>query len=135
MMVFVDTSALYSFLDADDDSHGVVERAWRELLEADRVLCTTNYVLTETTVLLQSRLGLEAVSVLAQEVAPLLQVEWITEEQHEAALIAVLSANRRDLSLVDCVSFAAMRRLALRQALTVDQHFRDQGFEVLPPQT
>jgi hypothetical protein len=37
------------------------------------------------------------------------------------------------LSLVDAVSFAVIRALALDGAFTFDQDFRDCGFEVFPP--
>jgi predicted nucleic acid-binding protein len=33
---------------------------------------------------------------------------------------------------VDCVSFEVMRRLGIRRAFTLDEHFREQGFEVVP---
>lgn len=62
----------------------------------------------------------------------MLQVEWVTEERHRAAMEAVLAASRRRLSLVDCVSFQTMRECGLRTAFCFDPHFREQGFEVLP---
>jgi predicted nucleic acid-binding protein len=45
---------------------------------------------------------------------------------------ALLVALQPDLSLVDCVSFEAMRRLGLFTAFSFDQRFSDQGFQVLP---
>jgi predicted nucleic acid-binding protein len=45
---------------------------------------------------------------------------------------ALLTANRRQLSLVDCVSFEMMRRLGIKTAFTYDRHFSEQGFECLP---
>jgi predicted nucleic acid-binding protein len=65
-------------------------------------------------------------------VLPLLSVQWGTEPDHDSAMATLLAANRRDLSLVDCVSFAAMRRLGVSRAFTLDDHFREQGFECLP---
>ena len=60
MSVFVDTSALYAVLDADDGKHSPACAEWQRLL-LNSSLVTTNYVLVETTALLQHRLGVEAV--------------------------------------------------------------------------
>lgn len=38
----------------------------------------------------------------------------------------------KDYSFTDCTSFAVMRELRLREALTTDRHFRQAGFGVLP---
>jgi predicted nucleic acid-binding protein len=42
---------------------------------------------------------------------------------------AVLSAGRKKLSLVDCVSFGVMRAAGLRKAFAFDRQFVEQGFE------
>jgi predicted nucleic acid-binding protein len=65
---------------------------------------------------------------LYEEVTPLLQIEWVSEEQHRAAIEAALAAGRRKLSLVDCASFQTMRNRGLRTAFCFDTHFREQGF-------
>lgn len=44
----------------------------------------------------------------------------------------VLTANRRQLSLVDCSAFETMRRLDIETVFTFDEHFREQGFNVIP---
>ena len=72
-------------------------------------LFTHNYVLLETTALLQNRLGLAAVRVFHEDVVPLLSIDWITGESHRAGLEAVLASGRRKLSLVDCISFLSSR--------------------------
>jgi len=61
-----------------------------------------------------------------------LQVDWISEEQHHAGVAAMLAAARRKLSLVDCVSFQTMRYHGVRIAFCFDAHFREQGFETKP---
>jgi uncharacterized protein len=132
MKIFLDTSALYAFLDGDDANHNRVVRAWDQLAKVNGRFVATNYVLLETFVLVQHRLGLAAVGEFAQNLVPLLEIEWVSPELHSAAAESVLAAGRRDLSLVDCVSFATMRRLFLQKALTLDSHFREQGFECLP---
>jgi hypothetical protein len=38
-------------------------------------------------------------------VTPLLEIDWVTEERHRAAMEAVLAAGRKKPRLVDCTSF------------------------------
>jgi predicted nucleic acid-binding protein len=93
---------------------------------------TTNYVLLETASLMQRRVGLEAVRVLHSDIAPVLQVEWIEEQPHSRGIEATLIAGRRKLSIVDCISFLIMRERRVTTAFTFDDHFREQGFTVVP---
>ena len=132
MSVFVDTSAFYAVLDADDLLHPPGRSAWAGLLEEREALHTTSYVLVETMALLQRRIGLAGVRTFVADVLPVIQVTWVDEGIHRSAQHALLVASRRDLSLVDCVSFEAMRRLGLVAAFSFDNHFSEQGFKLLP---
>lgn len=132
MKVFVDTSAFLAVLDADDRDHSRVARAWKDLVGEERELVTSSYVLVETFALVQSRIGVEAVRALDQDLLPAVGVIWLDAEVHRAAVSALLTAGRRQLSLVDCTSFEVMRRHGLTTALTLDSHFTEQGFQVLP---
>jgi predicted nucleic acid-binding protein len=125
---FVDTSALFAVLDADDRNHAAAQRAWRAALESGEALLTSSYVVVETSALVQQRLGLVALRTLCNDVLPVLQIHWVLEEEHQAATAALLAAARRKLSLVDCVSFQLMRRRGVAQALAFDRHFREEGF-------
>jgi predicted nucleic acid-binding protein len=130
--VFLDTSGLYAVFDRDDANHSIASEAWAEWLREGAVLLTNNYVLLETTALLQYRIGIAAVRALYEEVVPLLQIDWITGEQHRAGMEAVLAAARKKLSLVDCISFQTMRARGVRTAFCFDAHFREQGFITKP---
>lgn len=132
MSVFVDTSALLAVLDAGDAQHPQARAAWETLIERDERLVTTSYVLVETFALVQSRLGMEAVRVLAGDVVPILHVHWVGESDHRLGVAALVAAGRRQLSLVDCVSFASMHELRLDTAFAFDRDFADQGFRTLP---
>jgi predicted nucleic acid-binding protein len=132
LIVFVDTSAFCALLNADDQEHERITPIWAALREANAGLLTTNYVALETIAVLQNRLGLAAVRAFLDGMIPVLEIEWVHPEADQAAAEALVAANRRELSLVDCVSFAAMRRLGLRRAFTLDPHFSEQGFECLP---
>lgn len=132
MSVFFDTSAVFAMLDRDEDAHARVRDEWVRLVAERAPFVTTSYVVVELYALVQRRLGMEALRVLDGDVLPLVQVEWIGADDHQAAAQAVLTANRRDLSLVDCASFQVMRRLGIRTAFTLDGHFTEQGFDVIP---
>jgi predicted nucleic acid-binding protein len=132
MIVFVDTSAFYAGLDRDDLNHMRAKNAWTDLLAGDARLLTSNYVLLETSALLQKRLGPGALRLLYQDFAPLVIVDWISQQRHQAGVEALLAAARRKLSLVDCVSFQTMREYGAPTAFCFDPHFREQGFDTIP---
>lgn len=131
MSVFVDTSAFYALLVENDDDHSMALSMWARLLNGTP-LVTSSYVLLETTALLQSRSGLEAVRVFHHDVRPAVHVTWVEETLHSEAMGTLLAAARRKLSLVDCTSFAVMRKLSIDNAFAFDEHFLEHGFTCLP---
>lgn len=132
MNVFIDTSALYAVLDADDDQHSAAKITWIDLLEGRHNLHTNNYILLETVALLQSRIGMPGVRTFTADILPTLNTLWVDEGTHRSAHHALLISGRRRLSLVDCVSFEVMRRLHLSVVFCFDPHFAEQGYQVLP---
>lgn len=130
-MIYVDTSAFLAIMDVKDINHLKAEMLWAERVKATRFI-TNSYALIETIALVQSRLGLEALRTLSQDILPVVEIDWLGPEEHEEAVNSVLTANRRQLSLVDCSSFATMRRLRIETVFTFDEHFKEQGFKVLP---
>jgi predicted nucleic acid-binding protein len=129
-MIYIDTSAFYAIFDADDANHPQAAQTWAALIQTRETLVCNNYVLVETYALVQHRFGMKAVVDL-EKIMPLLQMEWITPEYHRSAISLLISARRRDLSLVDCSSFESMRRLGIEKAFAFDDHFRQQGFELI----
>jgi predicted nucleic acid-binding protein len=132
MTCFVDTSAFYAVLDADDHHHPQAKSAWETLIRGGEPLVTTNYVLVETFALLQHRIGLKAVRLFQEDVVPLLRVESVDEAAHAGGVTGVLAGQRRGVSLVDNVSFFTMRRLGIRDVFAFDPHFSEQGFRCRP---
>ena len=132
MILFIDTSAFFALLDKDDANHNKAKKAWTDILGFDNTVITSNYVLVECFALLQHRLGLEAVRGFQEDVLPIINIEWIKESAHRAAVSALLAASKRKLSLVDCVSFETMRSLGIKTVFAFDTHFADQGFTCIP---
>ena len=133
MSVFVDTSFLVALLDEDDPMYADALRLWKRV-ELERLsVLTSNYVVLEACAVLQRRLGVPAMRTLVRQILEPIAVEWVTRDDHERAVDALLVADRRNLSLVDCVSFEVIRRLGIRECLAFDQHFAEQGFSSVGP--
>ncbi len=132
MVIFVDTSALYSLSCGEDRNYSQAVRIWEDLVKNETNLVTNNYVLVESIALFQNRFGVDKVRTFQAKLVPFLTVNWIGEDQHAVSINYVLSASRRNLSLVDCASFETMRHLGIETVFTFDEHFRDQGFKVIP---
>ena len=132
MTVFVDTSAFYAMGDRNDANHEAALASWARLLDQEASLLTNNYVLLETAALLQNRLGTAALRAFHEDVVPLFSVDWISAQRHRSGIEAVLAAQQRKLSLVDCISFQTMREHGVADVFCFDRHFREQGFNLVP---
>jgi predicted nucleic acid-binding protein len=121
---------LYALLDADDDAHARAADALAALRGHD--LITHSYVVVETSALAQARLGVQALRSLHESLLAPVAIEWVDERLHRAATTSLLAAGRRNVSLVDWVSFELMRRRGIDTALAFDPDFADQGFAVVP---
>lgn len=82
----------------------------------------------ETTAVAQHRLGLDTVRAFTRDILPLIEIVSADQTLHDSATAALLAANRRQLSLVDCVSFEVMRARQLTRAFAFDSQFAEQGF-------
>jgi predicted nucleic acid-binding protein len=130
--IFVDTSAILAIVNVGDINHEIAKTTWKDLVSGGAALVTNNYVIVESIALIQNRLGIRSVQKLSEELFPLVEIQWMGEEQHCEAVEHVIASNRRNLSLVDCSSFDTMRRLNIQTVFTFDPHFREQGFSVTP---
>jgi predicted nucleic acid-binding protein len=129
--VFVDTSAVFALLVATDEFHRRARETFAGLRARDARLLSTSYVLVESYALLQRRVGVEAVAAFREGFTPLLEVVWVAAPLHEQGLDDLAARGSTTVSLVDAVSFAAMRRAGTHTAFTYDGLFDAEGFEVL----
>ncbi len=129
--VFVDTSAFYALMDSSDKHHAEAAALWTSLIKENSRLLTTNYVVLETMALLQNRLGFDAASLWYGDVLSVVEVLWANEYLHRLSFELWLSLGKRKLSLVDCVSFVAMRQRRSDRAFCFDRHFADEGFGIV----
>ncbi len=133
MTLFVDTSALFAVLAAEDENHhAAADWLGGPGRSGGEALLTHNYVVLESASLVQRRLGTEAVRALFHDLLPVIAVVYVDESIHRNAVGVFLALAGRTVSLVDCVSFAVMRASGIRRAFAFDRDFREQGFETVP---
>ena len=130
--VFVDTSAVLALLNPIDRDHVAARSALERFAASGSSLITTSYALVETYALLGRRMGIAAIKGFRSDLEPLLEIEWIGRDLHEAGLDLLQKRARARLSLVDAVSFVCMRRRKLDIAFALDEDFRKEGFHLVP---
>ena len=130
MIVFADTSALFALLVRDDFMHIRAKENFAYFAAHRVQLLTSSFVLVETVALLQRRVGLDSVRDFNAKILPLLEVVWVDTDWQNRAMQRLLTQNRKNLSLVDCMSFEIMEAREISEAFTFDRHFEENGFKM-----
>jgi predicted nucleic acid-binding protein len=132
--LFVDTSAWVALRDESDGNHSAALRAWKKI-KANRVpLYSSIAVWAETITLLRRRASHESAVAFGQAFLTSPNLERIEEDAELTSDAWALFQERRELvlSFVDCLSFAIMNRLRLRQAFAFDADFKAVGYVLFP---
>ncbi|MDY0028003.1 MAG: PIN domain-containing protein [Candidatus Humimicrobiaceae bacterium] len=132
MNIFIDTSALFALMDSGDKFHKESSNTFIKLANNRSVFHSSNYIIIETIVLVQNRLGLDALRIFQNNIVPVVNIHWVDERVHNIAINSLLIACRKSMSFVDCTSFELMRLLGLEEVFAFDRHFKEQGFKLLP---
>jgi predicted nucleic acid-binding protein len=132
--VFVDTGGWMACADRADPAHVTCTAARDAMLEAGRILITTDFVIDETLTLIRFRLGLAAANVWWQQIDRSARLRWerVENDRFERARNLFFQHRDKDLSFTDCTSIAVMRELKLKTVITTDRHFQQVGFDVMP---
>ncbi len=132
MSIYIDTSAFFAILDSGDKFYKESRDIFLKLIENEEIFHSSNYIVIETVVLIQNRLGLDALRAFQDEIIPILNIHWVDERVHNIAISSLLIAGRKNISFIDYTSFEMMRLLGLKKVFTFDRHFKEQGFKTLP---
>jgi len=132
MSVFVDTSALLAVINSEDERHDTAAAEWTSLVLSTERPVTSNYVILELMAILQHRYGMGAVHRVADEILPALDLHYVDQSIHEAAVEMVRESwEQRGPSLVDCTSILIMRRAGITEIFAYDERFEDRGFDLV----
>jgi predicted nucleic acid-binding protein len=136
MTLFVDSSAWFAAANRDDRWN----RRAREILSSREILLTSDHVLVESWLLIQSRMHRDAADRFWEGLrGGIARIEKVGPADLETAWFIGLQFPDQDFSIVDLTCFALMERLGLTQVVSFDRDFaiyrygrsRDRAFEVL----
>lgn len=126
-MLLVDTSGLLCYVHKSEPQHHQAV----QLLDASNQNLTHNYVLAEFVALaLVRRFPRLATLTLITDLLenPDIEVVWVDEALHRAAVELLIARQDKTYSLCDAVSFVLMHQRGITEALTTDRHFEQEGF-------
>ena len=128
--MLLDTSGLLCVHHKDESQHSQA----LTFFQAASTRMTHSYVLAEFVPLCHVRgvpreAALSFVTTLIDN--PLVDMIWVDEILHRAALALLQARLDKTYSLCDAVSFLLMRQRSIDEALTTDRHFEQEGFRRL----
>jgi predicted nucleic acid-binding protein len=129
--VFLDTVGLLALWDVNDQWHSAAETTFSNLHRNKALLTTSSFVLLECANAAARRPFRQAVDRLRERMESNNMLVFPTDGDWREAWSAYRQSSVSQPGIVDLVSFAVMRRLAIRQAFTNDRHFQEAGFETL----
>ena len=132
--LFVDTAGWVAMADGADRMGAPARTARDRRLAAGGWLLTTDYIVAETLTVLRVRLGIDAAEAWWTQIAASQRLRWemIDPSRAEKARAIFFRYRDKSFSFVDCTSFVVMRELRIADALTLDEHFGQMGFGILP---
>ena len=135
--IFVDTWAWVALANEGDQWHETAEFLNRELILAEYIYITTNFILDECYTLIQARLNKQAAIKFGEEIrlsieTGIVKLAHISEEIEDEAWNLFKSHKDKNYSFTDCTSFVIMQRYRINEAFTGDIHFSQFGFTKLP---
>ena len=126
--MLLDTSGLLCFLHQDEAQH---KTAVELISNYNGRFITHNYFLAELIALsLVRRFPRSTVLMYSLELMenPNVEMVWVDEILHREAMDLLLVRQDKTYSLCDAISFVLMRKKGIREALTTDKHFEQEGF-------
>ena len=128
---FLDTGAIYSFINKNDPDHKTVLSAYSKV----DFFLTHSAVMMETFSLIAKRIrkpvAIEVVAALTH--SPKIELVHVDPTLASQAWDRCKKFSDKEWDWIDCVSFELMERRGIRNALALDRHFGQAGFRLLVP--
>lgn len=132
--LFADTAGWVAAADGSDLHHQKARDARDLWLREGGKIITTDYIVDETLTMLRMKLNTGAAEKWWKQVSgsPRVRIERIDALRSEKARAIFFNYKDKSFSFTDCTSFAVMKELKVTRAWTVDHHFLQMGFTLIP---
>ena len=131
MKIFVDTSAFVAIENDEELNYFLAQSILEKVDSSKATLVTSNYVIAETLTVLSQRVSKKVAIKFQEEDVPALEVIRIEKSTEEVAFEIFKKLDSKNVSFVDCTSFALMKQFGITTAFTFDKDFKKQGFKLL----
>ena len=132
--LFFDAGYVIALEAEDDQNHQKAIKHWQIIVQKLPPLVTTSYVFDEILTFFNSRNRHAKVVEVGKNLPTSQAIEFVhIKEQifYDGWEYFQKYADKR-YSLTDCISFAVMKELKIKKALTFDKHFIQAGCEKIP---
>ena len=131
MNLFIDSSAFVALRSVEDPAHRRALQLMQAVGNDYAEFVTSHFIIAESiTVISQKVSHHDAVDFRDHDIADI-RVMRITEELEYQAFEIFRNLTSKNVSFIDCTSFALMRSLGLTTAFAFDDHFKQHRFKLL----
>lgn len=129
--VFLDTGYVIALELSSDQNHFAASKHWRSNLKSLPPLVTTSYVFDEIVTFFNNRGHHEKAVDVGNRLlnSPSVRLVHVDEVLFHSGWDYFQKHKDKAYSLTDCISFAVMNELGIKQAFAFDRHFVQAGFK------
>ena len=138
--IFLDTSFLFAYYNADDEDHELALDLIKDMVNNKVDIIISDYIFDELITLLLARtnksMAIEVCNKLIKEIkSGNIELNYVDNEIFMEALNIFIHFKDKKWSFTDCTSYAIIKNANITKAVAFDRHFRQFGIEILPLET
>lgn len=131
MRIFVDTSAIVAVSNLVDPNNILAVEILQKVQVQAPEFVISNYVIAEILTVLSQKVSKSDAIQFKEEKLEKMEVVRINEYLEHQAFEIFKKIKSKNVSFVDCTSFALMQSLGIKTVFTFDKDFKKQGFRIL----
>lgn len=129
MRIFADASAMVSFYDPKDGNHTKAQKLASKSLRDP--LLISNFVFAEIVTILSQRVDKQNAILAGEYIKENFTIIKITEDMEDLAWEIFKKQTSKNVSFVDCTTFALYKNGAFDKAFTFDSDFKSNNVPIL----